>query len=73
MVAPPLISAGECIATLGKIGYTKVRQKGSHVRLECEGRAPLTVPMHDELDRGTLRIILRTAGLSVDDFMKLLA
>lgn len=73
MGAPPLISGKECVAALGKLGYTTTRQRGSHVRLECVGRAPLTVPMHDELDRGTLRIILRTAGISVDDFVKLLS
>ncbi|MCH8346502.1 MAG: type II toxin-antitoxin system HicA family toxin [Chloroflexi bacterium] len=45
---------------------------GSHFRLRCPGRAPVTVPRHRELDRGTLRIILRTAGLSVDGFVGLL-
>lgn len=72
MVSPPLISGKECVAALAKLGYAKTRQRGSHVRLECAGRAPLTIPMHDELDRGTLRVILRTAALSVDDFVKLL-
>jgi predicted RNA binding protein YcfA (HicA-like mRNA interferase family) len=34
--------------------------------------AQVTVPDHDELDRGTLRAILRQAGLSVDEFQQLL-
>ncbi len=72
MVAPPLVSGATCIAAFGRLGYRVVRQRGSHVRLECVGRAPLTVPMHGELDRGTLRSILRSAGLTVDDFVALL-
>ncbi len=72
MVAPPLVSAEACIRALAKIGYRKTRQRGSHARFECSGRAPLTVPMHDELDRGTLRVILKTAGLTVEEFAALL-
>jgi len=40
--------------------------------LECQGRPPLTVPLHDELDRGTLRSIIKAAGLTTDEFIKLL-
>ena len=71
--ALPIISGAECIRALERIGYRQARQKGSHVRLNCEGRAPVTVPLHDSLDRGTLRSVLRTADVSVDDFIDLLA
>jgi predicted RNA binding protein YcfA (HicA-like mRNA interferase family) len=71
-MSPPLISGAECIAALAKIGYAPVRQKGSHARLQCPGRSPVTVPLHDELDRGTLRSILRTVGLSEEQFRALL-
>lgn len=37
-----------------------------------EGRKPITVPRHHELDRGTLRAILRTTEISVEEFNKLL-
>ena len=72
MAAPPLISARECLMALSRLGYVRTRQRGSHVRLECPGRSPLTVPLHDELDRGTLRVIIKTAGLTVDEFVELL-
>lgn len=72
MVAPPLVSGRECVAALTRLGYVRTRQRGSHVRLECKGRAPLTVPMHDELDRGTLRAILKAAGLTAEEFVVLL-
>lgn len=67
----PVISGYACIAALSKIGYRSVRQKGSHVRLECVGRPPITVPLHFEIDRGTLRSIIRTVELSVDEFTAL--
>ncbi len=67
----PVISGSTCIAALAKIGYRSARQKGSHVRLECTGRPPVTVPLHSEIDRGTLRSIIRTAEISVGEFIKL--
>jgi predicted RNA binding protein YcfA (HicA-like mRNA interferase family) len=72
LAAPPLISGKECVAALARLGYARVRQKGSHVRLECVGRVPLTVPMHDELDRGTLRSIVKAAGITLEEFQELL-
>lgn len=71
----PVISGRQAIIALQRIGYEVARQKGSHVRLRCPGdasRAPLTIPDHKELKSGTLRAIIRDAGLSVDEFCKLL-
>jgi predicted RNA binding protein YcfA (HicA-like mRNA interferase family) len=56
----------------GQIGYRIVRARGSHIRLNVEGRPPVTVPLHATLDRGTLRSILRQAQLSIEDFVDLL-
>lgn len=38
----------------------------------CEGRNPVTVPLHDTLDRGTLRSIIRTVDVTVEEFMRLM-
>ena len=57
---------------LARLGYREARQKGSHVRLVCAGRNPVTVPLHDILDRGTLRSIIRTADVTVEEFTGLL-
>lgn len=65
----PIISADNCIAALRQFGYQVARQKGSHVRLTCEGRTPVTVPMHKTLKRGTLRAILRETEISIEDFV----
>ncbi|MBI5902216.1 MAG: type II toxin-antitoxin system HicA family toxin [Deltaproteobacteria bacterium] len=69
----PVISGRECVKALEKAGFKVERQKGSHIRLSRENPfAQTTVPDHKELDRGTLRSILRHSGLSVGEFLKLL-
>lgn len=58
----------ELIKYLRKKGFNPVRQKGSHVVL-CSGERYVTVPLHDELDRGTLLAILKAAGISREEFL----
>ncbi|MBI5955858.1 MAG: type II toxin-antitoxin system HicA family toxin, partial [Chloroflexi bacterium] len=63
----------ECMKALGKIGFYLRRQEGSHMILRRDDPfAQAVVRDHKELDRGTLRAIVRQAGLSVDEFVKLL-
>ncbi len=69
----PVISGKECIKALSKIGFYFKRREGSHVTLRRnEPFAQVVVPDHKELDRGTLRAIIRQAGLSVDEFVRLI-
>ena len=68
----PVLSGREVIRALDKIGYRKVRQRGSHIRLKCPDRTPLTVPDHKEIGRGLLRKILRDAKVSREEFLDLL-
>ncbi|HBB65359.1 MAG TPA: hypothetical protein DCZ84_01830 [Candidatus Vogelbacteria bacterium] len=68
----PIVSGKECVNCLAKLGYTMVRQRGSHVRLSCIKRKPVTVPMHKIIATGLLRKILRDAQLSAEDFITLL-
>lgn len=75
MSKPPLISAQECIQTLQKAGYVVSRQKGSHISLRRNEPPPartVVVPNHKEIDRATLRNIIRQAGLTVEEFVALL-
>ena len=58
----PVVSGDRVISALVKLGYEVVAQKGSHVKLVRrlpEGKHVIVVPRHRELDRGTLRAILR--------------
>jgi len=58
---------------LKKVGFFLKRQTGSHIIYEAgDPFSQLVVPDHKVLDRGTLRAIIRQAGLSVDEFAKLL-
>jgi len=69
----PVLSGEKCIKVLGKAGFYLKRQEGSHVTLRRdEPFCQLVVPLHRELDRGTLRAIIRQAGLSVNEFGSLL-
>lgn len=69
----PRISGRECARALGKVGFYLKRQEGSHMILRREDPfAQVVVPDQKELDRGTLRGIIKQAGLGVDEFVKLL-
>ena len=70
----PMISGLEVIKRLREAGFIAVRQKGSHVRLEKrieEGMIKLTVPLHDEMKKGTLNRIIKDAGLNLEEFENL--
>ncbi len=68
-----MLSGKQVCKILGKMGYNKDHQTGSHIILRQENypHRRLTVPDHKELAKGTLRAIVRQAGLTVDEFEKL--
>ena len=69
----PVVSGADWVKALGKVGFATYRQRGSHITLvRKHPPAQTTIPNHKELDRGTLRAIIRQAGLSVDEFVALL-
>jgi predicted RNA binding protein YcfA (HicA-like mRNA interferase family) len=64
----------EVIRRLKRAGFEVVAQRGSHVKLAratSGGVRTAVVPHHREVAAGTLRSILRQAGLSIDEFEKL--
>lgn len=68
----PRISGRECVKTLAKAGFYLTRQRGSHLILRRdEPFAQVVVPNHKELDKGTLRSIIRQAQLQVNEFREL--
>ncbi len=74
-MALPVVSGRETIKALSKAGFNVVRQRGSHVRLEKtneDGTIKLTVPLHKTLKKGTLRRIIQDAGLTIQEFNRLL-
>jgi len=69
----PVLSGHECVKALEKAGFNFQRQKGSHISMiREEPFALVVIPDHKELDRGTLRAIIRQAGLSLEEFISYL-
>ncbi|MBI3398578.1 MAG: type II toxin-antitoxin system HicA family toxin [Deltaproteobacteria bacterium] len=70
----PVISGKGLCKVLNKTGYLVDHQTGSHIILRNENPPyrRLTVPNHKEMAKGTLRSILRQAGLSPAEFKKLI-
>ena len=67
------ISGKEAVKAFAKAGWQTMGQVGSHVVMTKPGqRANLSIPQHKELSIGTLRALIRAAGLSVDEFLELL-
>ncbi len=71
----PVVSGKDAIKALSKAGFRVIRQKGSHVRLEKiqdDKTIKITIPLHAELKRGTLGRIVSGAGMTMEDFERLL-
>ena len=67
------IPGKDAVKAFQKAGWEVRGQVGSHLVLTKEGvRKNLTIPQHPELAPGTLRGLIRTAGISVDEFLELL-
>ncbi|MBI2084619.1 MAG: type II toxin-antitoxin system HicA family toxin [Candidatus Aenigmarchaeota archaeon] len=65
----PIISGYDLIKILSKnFGFRPIRQKGSHITLTND-MVFITIPLHDELDKGTLNAILKDAGVKRKDFV----
>ncbi len=74
MTRLPVVSGREAVRAFQKVGYRSSHQTGSHVILRHEGlpHRHLSIPSHRELAKGTLRGLIRDAGLTVEDFVSLL-
>ena len=69
----PVVSGRETVDAFVRLGWQIARQRSSHVILVKAGHvATLSVPDHPEVARGTLRALLRRAGLTPDEFVSAL-
>ena len=70
----PVVSGKDASRALERVGYEIDHQTGSHIimRKETPPFRRLTIPNHKELAKGTLRAILRDAGLTPDEFRQYL-
>jgi predicted RNA binding protein YcfA (HicA-like mRNA interferase family) len=72
MASLPIFSGREVVNIFGRDGWNMVRQRGSHMILVKDGHmATLSVPDHKEVAKGTLRSLIRSSGLTPDEFVAL--
>jgi len=69
----PHISGADVVKALQRKGFTMRRQHGSHIILRRDIPFSQTVvPAHKQIDRGTLRAILRQSDIGIDEFVSLI-
>ncbi|HLD49200.1 MAG TPA: type II toxin-antitoxin system HicA family toxin [archaeon] len=72
MARLPVMSGRELIKLLEKNGFQQKRQKGSHVILVKDNKVTV-VPLHKEVDRGTLIEIIRQCGFKREEFLQMIS
>lgn len=66
----PVLSGREVVRVFELLGWQVARQSGNHIIMVKEGEiATLSVPNHREVAKGTLRSLIRAAGLTVTEFV----
>jgi predicted RNA binding protein YcfA (HicA-like mRNA interferase family) len=66
----PVLSGREVVRIFASFGWQVVRQSGSHIVMVKPGEiASLSIPDHREVAKGTLRRLIRAAGLTVNEFV----
>ena len=73
MTELPVLSGAEMVRALQFAGFVHVSQRGSHVKMRNQSGRTAIIPVHRELRKGTLRSILRQAGLTPDELRDLLS
>ena len=68
----PSLKPKEVVKKFEKLGFVKDRQSGSHIILYNRSQNKrVVVPMHTgDLPKGTLRAIIKQAGLTSEEFLK---
>ena len=69
----PSLNYEKVIRALQRDGWTVVRQRGSHIRLQKHDAnevRKIIVPAHKPIKRSTLSNILKQARIPLDDFLK---
>jgi len=71
MPSLPVLSGRELVRIFESFGWTVARQRGSHIVMTKEGEiVTLSVPDHREIAKGTLRSLIRSANLTLDEFLR---
>ena len=68
MPSTPLVSASKAVTVFERLGYRVARQRGSHIMMVKPGTPTLVVPNRSPIKQGTLRSLIRLAGMTVEEF-----
>ncbi len=66
----PLLSGREVLSALKRLGFVEVHRKGSHVKMEHPDGRRIVFPLHNEVDRYTLKGALQDADIDITEFLK---
>ena len=70
---PPLLSGRKLVKVFKNMGYEKIAQRGSHIKMRnSETESVIIIPDHKEVDRWTLKTILKQAEISEEKFKEYL-
>ena len=65
----PILSGAQTVSNFEQLGWSVARQRGGHIIMTKPGEmATLSVPNHPTVAKGTLRSLIRSAGLTVEEF-----
>lgn len=69
----PIVHGKRVVRAFVRLGWQKVSQRGSHVKMvHSQKENPIIIPLHREIDRGTLSGILKDADVTVEEFIDVL-
>ncbi len=70
MPSVPVLRPEEVVAAFETLGWRVERRSGSHIIMVKPGHiATLSIPNHREVARGTLRSLIRSADITVAEFV----
>jgi predicted RNA binding protein YcfA (HicA-like mRNA interferase family) len=70
MAKLPSVSSRKVVKAFKTFGWEVVRRESSHIIMVKEDHvATLSVPDHNPIAKGTLRSLIRLAGLTVEEFV----
>ena len=68
----PLLSGSDIYKSLSRMGFYEIHRKGSHIKMEHNDGRRIVFPYHKEVDRFTLKEVLKDADIEIEEFLKFL-
>jgi predicted RNA binding protein YcfA (HicA-like mRNA interferase family) len=70
MASLPALRGQEVVRIFQSLGWNVARQRGSHIIMTKQGaNVTLSIPNHKEVAKGTLRSLIRSANITIDEFI----